>query len=151
MNKQAVLATLALGFGLGLALAAPVTYARDDVQQMSIADAMNSADAKDQLDGSVKFYWSTQSHPAVVQKYGTFTSNKKTSFFGKSAEAGCARAFLSAMIAMQARAVHEGGNAVIDLHSVYKGHEFESATQYECGAGAIMGGTALRGTVVKIK
>ena len=144
-------ACLALVMGIALVAPATTTYARDDIQQMSIADAMNSADAKDKLDGRVRFYWSTQPHPGVSQKYGTFTSNKKTNFFGKSAEAGCERAFLSALIAMQERAVQEGGNAVIDLHSVYKGHEFESATQYECGAGAIMGGTALRGTVVKIK
>lgn len=147
MSKQLFLAAVVLG----LALATPASYAREDVQQHSIADAMNSADGKDALDGSVKFYWSNQSHPGIVKKFGTFTSNKKTSFFGKSDEAGCERAFLSAMIAMQARAVREGGNAVIDMHSVYKGHEFESTTQYECGAGSIMGGVALRGTVVKIK
>lgn len=147
MNKHYLLAAAVLA----LALATPASYAREDVQQRSIADALNSADGKDALDSSVKFYWSGQSHPGVVQKFGTFTSNKKTSFFGKSDEAGCERAFLSAMIAMQARAVREGGNAVIDMHSVYKNNEFKSATQYECGAGSIMGGVALRGTVVKIK
>ncbi|MGH8456750.1 MAG: excinuclease ATPase subunit [Stenotrophobium sp.] len=141
---------LCLALAIGVALASPISsYASDDVKQMNIADAMNSAD-KDKLDDSVKFYWGNQSHPGVSKKYGEFTSNKKTSFFGKSAEAGCERAFLSAMIALHDRATREGGNAVINLHSVYKGHDFVSDTQYECGAGHIMGGVAIRGEVVRI-
>ncbi|MGH8506441.1 MAG: excinuclease ABC subunit A [Stenotrophobium sp.] len=147
MKKHYLLAAAAVA----LTLATTASYAREDIQQHSIADAMNSADGKDALDGSVKFYWSGGSHPGIVKKFGTFTSNKKTSFFGKSDEVACERAFLSAMIAMQARAVREGGNAVIDMHSVYKNQDFNSTTEYQCAAGSIMGGVALRGTVVKIK
>src|SRR3546814_1109276 len=78
------------------------------------------------------------------------SSNKKTNFFNKSDKAGCERAFASAMLSLRDRALKEGGDAVIDIHSVYKGDEFKSATEYECGAGTIMGGVAPRGTVVKL-
>ena len=44
----------------------------------------------------------------------------------------------------------EGGNAVINIHSIYKDAKFESDTEYECGAGKILGGVALRGTVAKL-
>src|SRR3546814_15311729 len=54
------------------------------------------------------------------------------------------------MLSLRDRALKEGGDAVIDIHSVYKGDEFKSATEYECGAGTIMGGVARRGTVVKL-
>jgi hypothetical protein len=46
--------------------------------------------------------------------------------------------------------LREGGNAVTNIHSVYKNAPFNSDSEYECGAGAIMGGVALRGTVVKL-
>ena len=41
---------------------------------------------------------------------------------------------------MKERAIAEGGNAVINIQSYYKKNELSSATEYECGAGAIMGG-----------
>jgi hypothetical protein len=48
------------------------------------------------------------------------------------------------------RARTEGGNAVINIVSYYKKNVFSSATEYECHAGAIIAGVALKGTVVKL-
>ena len=133
-----------------LVLAAPASQAaRDERLHFPISEAAATADAKAKLDGSVKFYWG-ESHPPVSKQYGTYTANKKTNFFNKSDKAGCEWAWLSAMITMQDRAKQLGGNAVINLHSVYKNQDFVSATEYECGAGSIMGGVALRGDVVRI-
>lgn len=122
--------------------------ARDDRLKFPIADAMSGV--QDQLGDAVKFYFSGQKAPGGKHSYGTFTSNKKTNFFNKSDKAGCERAFASAMLSLRDRALKEGGDAVVDIYSVYKGEEFKSATEYECGAGSIMGGVALRGTVVKL-
>src|SRR3546814_1574010 len=97
---------------------------------------------------SVRFSFSGRKAPGASHTFGTFTSNKKTNFFNKSDKAGCERAFASAMLSLRDRALKEGGDAVIDIHSVYKGDEFKSATEYECGAGTIMGGVALRGTEI---
>lgn len=145
MNKK-LLVLLALGFS---ALASTAD-ARDERLKFPIADARVTDAAKEKLDGSVKFYWGKQSHPAVTQRLGVFTSNKKTNFFGKSDKEGCEWAWLSAMISLQERAHKEGGNAVIGIKSVYKGDELVSEKEYECGAGSIMGGVALRGEVVKL-
>jgi hypothetical protein len=148
MNRKYLWAPLALG----LALVTTASYAagRDDRQHFAIADAMATADAQSKLDGSVKFYWGKQSAPGVGKKFGTYTANKKTSFLGKSDLAGCQRAWLSAMITFQERAQQLGGNAVINLHSVYKNEDFVSETEFECGAGTVMGGVALRGDIVRI-
>lgn len=54
------------------------------------------------------------------------------------------------MLSLQARALREGGDAVI-IHSYYKGNTFISSTEYECGAGAILAGVALVGEVIKLK
>jgi hypothetical protein len=98
----------------------------------------------------VKFFFGSQKAPKAQQTFGTFTSNKKTNFFNKSDEEGCQRAFLSAMIALQERAIREGGNAVVEIHSYYQKEEFKSDSEYECAAGNVVVGVALRGTVVKL-
>ena len=54
------------------------------------------------------------------------------------------------MITLQDRAVAEGGNAVINIRSYYYKNDFSSATEFECGAGAIMAGVTMVGEVVKL-
>ena len=127
-----------------------VANAKDDRLKMPIKDAMETVDAKDKLGTDVKFFFGSQASPKPAQTFGTFTSNKKTNFANKSDKEGCEWAFLSAMLSLKERAIAEGGNAVINIESYYKKNEFSSETEYECGAGAIMGGVTFRGTVVKL-
>jgi hypothetical protein len=136
-----------IGCGLLAALAFSAADARDERLKMPIAAAMESEEAKEKLGTEVKFFFGSQTAPKAERTFGTFTSNKKTNFANKSDEEGCKIAFLSAMIALRDRALREGGNAVVNIHSVYKNAPFHSETEYECGAGKIMGGVALRGTV----
>jgi hypothetical protein len=123
---------------------------RDDRLKMPIHDAMETTDAKEKLSKDVKLFFGDQKYPTPVKTMGTFTSNKKTNFANKSDKQGCERAFLSAALALQARASKEGGNAVVHIVSVYKNEELRSDTEYECGAGSLMGGVALQGQVVKL-
>jgi hypothetical protein len=141
--KRIALAVLCLAFATG-------AFARDDRMKFAIQDAMGTADAHDKLSESVKFYFGNQKYPAPKQRLGSFTANRKTNALGKSEEAGCQRAFLSAMIALQERAQKEGGNAVVNIKSVYKNDDFESETEYVCGSGSFVKGVALRGEVVKL-
>ena len=133
----AVAATLVSGTAL----------ARDTRLKLPIKDAMETPAAKDSLGTGVKFVFGSK--PGGVKELGTFTSNKKTNFANKSDKEGCEWAFLSAMLSLKERAIAEGGNAVVNIQSYYKKNEFSSATEYECGAGAIVGGVTLRGTVVR--
>ena len=141
--------TLLLAASL-IALASPA-HARNDQLKLPIADAMSAANANGKLNSSVKFYFSGQKTPHAKQTMGTFTANKKTNALNKTDKGACEWAFTSAILALQSRALREGGNAVVDIHSVYKDHDLKSATEYECGAGVIMAGVALRGTVVKLR
>ena len=134
-----------------LILVALSADARDDRLKFSVADAMATPDAKAKLDGSVKFYWGKKKVPGGAKMMGTFTANKKTNFFNKSDQEACNWAWLSAMISLQERAKKEGGNAVVNIHSVYRNQEFTSEKEYECGAGSVTGGVALRGTVAKLR
>ena len=59
--------------------------------------------------------------------------------------------FLGALKALQEAAKERGANAVVDIESNYKNQVFTSATQYQCGAGGLMAGVALKGVYAKVK
>lgn len=125
-------------------------HARDDKLFMPIDVAMESSDTKEKLDSSIKYYFGKQKTPKVLQKLGSDSSNKKTNAFGKSDEKACQWAFLSAMLSLEQRAKELGANAVINIVSNYKKVVMSSETEYECHAGGIMAGVALKGDFVKI-
>lgn len=134
---------------LCLAMVSPA-HARDTKHLLPIAVAMETKDAQDKLDGSVKFYFGDQSPPQVLTNLGSDVSNRKTNSFGKSDEKACNWAFLSAMVALQTRAQQMGANAVINIVSYYNKKVLSSATEFECHAGAIIAGVALKGDFVKL-
>ena len=125
---------------------------RDDHVKLPIQGALEKSQSyKTTVDSDIKMYWGSQKTPAVERKMGEFTSNKKTNAANKSDQEACDLAFISAAAALQQRARKEGGNAVINIRSVYRGEDSDSPSEYVCGAGKIMAGVALRGTVVKLK
>ncbi len=142
--------TLALATVLTTAVA-PTADARDTRQQFDIATAMAAGKADGTLDGSVQFHFKGARAPAVTERLGPANTNRKTNAFGKSDGKACQWVFLGAMKALQAAARERGANAVIDLESNYKNQVFTSATQYECGAGGLMAGVALKGVYAKVK
>lgn len=132
------------------AVAVLPAHARDDRLLMPISVAMESSDTKEKLDGSIRYYFGHQKTPKVLQKLGSDSSNKKTNAFGKSDEKACQWAFLSAMLSLEQRAKELGANAVINIVSNYKKVEMSSETEYECHAGGIMAGVALKADFVKV-
>lgn len=149
LNMRVVAGVVGIGIG-SMAIFSNAALARDERLHMPIKDAMTAAEAKDKLSGDIKFFFGNQKSPKASHTFGTYTANKKTNFANKSDKDGCERAFLSAMLSLQDRARAEGGNAVINIQSYYKKEAFVSDSEYECAAGKIMGGVALRGTVVKL-
>ena len=139
------LAALAL-----LATVALPALARDTVLHIPLADVLAMPEAQGKLDPAVKFYLAGQATPKVERRFSTDVSNPKTNGVGKSDEFGCKWAALGALINLQNSAKREGANAVIDIVSYYKKNEYKSATDFECHAGAIIIGVALRGTYAKV-
>ena len=142
--------TLALATVLTLAVA-PAADARDSRQHFDIATAIAAGKADGTLDGSVQFHFKGGRSPAVTTRLGPAKTNKKTNAFGKSDGTACQWVFLGALKALQEAARSRGANAVIDIESNYKSQVFSSATQYECGAGGLMAGVALKGVYAKVK
>jgi uncharacterized protein YbjQ (UPF0145 family) len=125
------------------------SYARDDVNDYSIKEALNSA-AEGKLN-DVKLFFGKQKHGKVIAKKGPVKVNKKTNAFNKSDAEACEWVFLSAVIALQKKALKKGGNAVINIKSNYKNNLTSSNKTFQCGAGAIMAGVALTGEIVTLK
>lgn len=143
-SRSFVLGVLFVTFGIQAA------SARNTALILPVSSVMSMPDAKQKLDGSVKFYFGKSGHPAVLKKFGNYVTNKKTNSFGKPDEEACNWAMLSALITLQERAQNEGGNAVINIESYYKRQANSLNSEFECHAGAFVAGVALRGDVVKL-
>jgi uncharacterized protein YbjQ (UPF0145 family) len=129
----------------GLLAVSDVALARDNVLHLPLADVLAMPEAQGKLDGSVSFYLSGAAHPSVVKTLGDDVANKKTNGLGKSDDKACRWAALAALLAFQESAKKQGANAVINLVSYYKRQTFESPTEYECHAGGVVVGVALKG------
>jgi uncharacterized protein YbjQ (UPF0145 family) len=145
--KKILALTLLAGISLSSAMSA---RAADKTVMLRIAPAFHVENTREQLAGSVKFFFGKQEAPRVLQKLGTDNNARKSNAFGKSDEVSCNTAFLSSMIGLEKRAKELGANAVINIVSNYNHVEMSSETEYECHVGAIMSGVAFKGDFVKI-
>ena len=126
------------------------SLARDVVADYSVKEAMSIEKISSAIGSDVEFFFAEQKHAKVDKLFGEFQSNKKTNAFGKSDKEACQWAFASAMKSFRKRAIKEGGNAVINIRSNYKGTTTSSDTTFQCGAGAVIAGVSLIGDVVKL-
>lgn len=137
---------------LALLVSSPAAYSRDTKLMLNVDDAMASADFKEKLNPDIQFSFGTRQHaPVATTILSEVVTNKKTNAFNKSDEEACRWVFLSALLALQERAVKEGGNAVINIKSYYKKNEVSSNTEFECHAGMVIAGVALKADIVTLK
>ena len=120
---------------------------RDTTHYYSIQEALNSPEAKEVLHSNIKVYFGKPAPGNVIRK--GIVTNPKTNAANKSDAEACHWAFLSAVKNFQERAIKEGATKVGNLVSYYKKKEFKSTTQYECHAGHLIAGVALKGDIVK--
>jgi hypothetical protein len=132
-----------------MALVAPA-HAADRKVMLPISEALASSAADARLGDSVKFYFGKQQAPSPAKRLAVDQTSQKTNAFGKSDVTACNWVFLSAMRQLEKRARELGANAVINIVSNYRNIEFSSDTEFECHAGAIMAGVALKGEFVKV-
>lgn len=128
-----------------------ISHARDTTHYLPFDAVVAEATQAGRLDGSVKFYLAGKTPAsAKVVRSGVATS-KKTNAFNKTDERACSWALQSALIAMQQSAKAAGANAVVNIASNYKHVEYKDDQKYECHAGAIMAGVAIKGDLANIK
>jgi len=124
--------------------------AKDSIVSFDFNSALEKGYTDGILDKSITFKLKGQPHKSIKKVFSDYRSNKKTRGAGRSNTDSCAWALLSALKAFQDRAVSLGANAVVDIVSNYKNHEFVSSSEYQCGAGFIMSGVALKAKVVNL-
>nr|WP_314477150.1 excinuclease [uncultured Pseudomonas sp.] len=145
------LKTLTAATALLLAAVPGLSQARDTALYLPFEKVVQQMLAEKKLDGSVKFYL------AGVKPRGKVTvispnsvTNKKTNAFNKSDEAACEWALQSALLTLQDAARKANANAVTNIASYYKRNERKDATTYECHAGAVIAGVALKGDLARV-
>lgn len=125
-------------------------YARDTRYLLKIADVKQDSRYASTVPNDVAFYFEGEPHPAVLANFGEVVTNRKGNSFGRPDEDACRWTMFSALKALHDRAIEEGGNAVIGIVSYYRKVVYSSASTYECHAGGLVAGVALKGTVVKL-
>lgn len=133
---------------LAALLISGTAQARDDVLTLPLDSIIGTDKAKQAL-LNVPIYFSGQSHPEISSNWGEVSTSRKTNAVGKSDEEACQWVLLSALKVLQEAAQKRGYDAVVNIRSNYKHNEFSSATEFQCGAGKIMAGVALKGDLVK--
>ena len=124
-------------------------FARNDILKFSIEPLLSSGKAKGVL-LDVPIYFAGQPHAKASKVWGEISTNKKTNAAFKPDQEACEWVLLSALKALQVKAKQNGMNAVINIKSNYNKIEFVSSSEFECGAGNIMAGVALKGTLAKL-
>jgi hypothetical protein len=111
-----------------------------------IADALQSNDVPEKLDGSVKFFFGKEKSPKVDKTIRNEIITRKETLRGNSDVRACNLAFMSVLIAFEKRAKEVGANAVVNIASKYaKSPEMSSPTHFECHEGSGYMAVALRG------
>ena len=137
-------------FALLVALAPSSAGARETFLDLPVKGAVNSELGQEKL-LNLPFYMAGQEHPAIARSKGVFKSNRRTNAFNKADEEACNIVFLSALISLQERARKEGADAVVDIKSITKHRDLESAEMFRCAAGNVIANVALTGRVVKFE
>jgi len=136
--------------GLVAALLSTPALAADRSVYLPLEEAVAAAKAAGKIDGSVRFYLAGVGPKGQILQRDSVT-NKKTNAFGKSDAVACQYVAQSAIIALHNAAKQAGANAVTNIVSFYKRNEYKDKTNYECHAGAVIAGVALKGDLTKVK
>lgn len=129
-----------------------ISQARDTTHFLDFASVVAEAVQAGRLDGTVKFYLAGNTPAGQVTVINpNVTTSQKTNAFNKTDEEACRWALQSALIRLQNAAKSAGANAVVDIASNYKSKEYKDSAKYECHAGALMAGVALKGKVANVK
>ncbi|MBR9772171.1 excinuclease ATPase subunit [Halomonas litopenaei] len=145
--RKGILALTLLVAGLGAAASA---QARDTPYFLPIQEALATPAAQEKLDPNIRLVFA-DAGGNVSQDFGEVVTSRKTNAFNKTDEEACRWVMLSALIALQDSARQQGGNAVVNIESFYDRNARASTSEYECHAGALMAGVALKGDVVTLR
>ncbi|MCM2131726.1 excinuclease ATPase subunit [Larsenimonas rhizosphaerae] len=124
--------------------------ARNTQYFMPFKDVLSLPQAREELDPTIRLYFGNQVHPEVQDRHGGYYTDRTTSSITKSDEEACRWVALSALIDLQQRARLVGANAVTNIASYYDKRDYINDENYECHAGNVVTGVALKGNMVTL-
>lgn len=144
----------AIGFAVALSAsiwAAQPAAADDAVGPYQIQSVVERADFVSQANG-VQFFFGDAPTPGIRRRIeSNVTTSLRTRKFGRSNEEACQWVMMSALMQLRDRATAVGGNAVVNIRSNWQNVETSSRTEYQCAAGFLMAGVALKGDIVALR
>lgn len=132
-----------------LLVAGSAASARDTKLLLPIDAALKQGRAEGIIGDDLVFKFGTGNRGGLGKTIGSDVANRKTNAVNKTDGEACNWAFLSALKALQESARSVGARGVVEIVSYYKKNEYSSATEFECHAGTIMAGVALKGSYAK--
>lgn len=123
--------------------------ARDTRLLLSINDALKQGRDQGVISTDIAFKFGKGNRGGYAKTIGTDIANRKTNAVNKTDVEACNWVFLSALKSLQDSARDAKASAVVEIVSFYKKNEYSSATEFECHAGSIMAGVALKGSYAK--
>lgn len=127
------------------------TSGNGDVTYLDFREGVQRGFDSGLLDGSVTFHLAGTPIEGKVHKLRSVTSSRKTNASNKSDEEACTWALQSALASLQNAAKQVGANAVVEIVSYHKRNVRSDAMRYECRAGTLIAGVALRGQLATVK
>lgn len=136
--------------GVSLAAALPA-QARNVKYMLPIAAALATEDAKEKLDGSVKFLFAAPASGAAAPVASQINVHVKQKIERFGDIASCQAALVEALYQLQSNAKSGGANAVVNIVSYFKRQPVvSSTTEFECHAGSYQTHVMLKGDFVRV-
>ncbi|MFK3798004.1 excinuclease [Pseudomonas sp. NPDC088444] len=129
-----------------------ISQARDTALYLPFDKVVAQMIQEKKLDGTVKFYLAGVAPKGKVTVLSpNAKTSTKTNAFNKTDSEACEWALQSAILRLNDAAKGAGANAVVNIASNYKNIERKDPATYECHAGALMAGVALKGDLAKVQ
>lgn len=132
-----------------IAFASTAAQSRDTTLKLPFEPVVARGIASGKLDGTIRFHLSGAGPAGGTVLRADAVTNKKTNAFGKSDVEACEWALLSALITLQEAAKAAGANAASNIVSYYRKRESRDTLNFECHAGGVVAGVALKADLVK--
>jgi len=131
---------------LGLSVFSMLAVAANTIEEHSVQDALNRADAKTKLGTRVQFYFGEKPANLSGQVVSRAKVRRKTS---RGNDEPCHHAMLSALLQLKKEAEKRRSNFVVNIASNYEGHLVYDKTTYQCAVGLWAVEVALQGEIME--
>ncbi len=139
-----------LAFAILLAGLVYPAEARNVPYRLPLQPLLDSPQFRDSGSSDMMFLFGNTPSVPGISVISSLVVTRKARIPGKADEIACATAMVAALRELRDHAVRQGGNAVVNVNSAFRGNIFSSATDYECHAGSHSVVITLQASIAKV-